>query len=201
MSLRNFKKFIGLHIFNTTIFTQISTRVKKLKTWELGRKTIEEFRNSDKIPVVIVLDNIRSGHNVGSVFRTADAFRVEGIYLCGHSCTPPHPEIYKTALGAEDTIPFEKTHSVVECIENLKSKGYTIIGVEQTTNSITLSDLQIDKNTYYAIVLGNEVDGVQHEALEQSDHIVEIPQEGTKHSLNISVAAGVVLWEFFKKLR
>lgn len=175
--------------------------MRKLKTWELGRKSAEEFKNSDKIPVVIVLDNIRSGHNVGSVFRTADAFRVEKIFLCGHSCTPPHPEIYKTALGAEDTIPFEKTHSVVSCIENLRSEGYKIIGIEQTDSSIVLNDLTIEKNNHYAIVLGNEVDGVQHEALSICDHIVEIPQEGTKHSLNISVAAGVVLWEFFKKLR
>ena len=175
--------------------------MRKLKTWELGRKTAEEFRNSDKIPVVIVLDNIRSGHNVGSVFRTADAFRVQKIFLCGHTCTPPHPEIYKTALGAEDTIPFEKSNSIVDCIENLRSNGYTIIGIEQTDNSSLLNDLSIHKKNDYAIVLGNEVDGVQQEALDICDHIVEIPQEGTKHSLNISVAAGVVLWEFFKGLR
>jgi len=175
--------------------------VKKLKTWELGRKTEEEFKHIDKIPVVIVLDNIRSGHNVGSVFRTADAFRVEKIVLCGHSCTPPHPEIYKTALGAEDTIPFEKNDSVVNCIESLKSNGYVIIGIEQTDNSIVLNDLKLDKTHRYAIVLGNEVDGVQLEALNICDLVVEIPQEGTKHSLNISVATGIVLWEFFKKLR
>ncbi len=175
--------------------------MKKLKTWELGRKTEEEFKHIDKIPVVIVLDNIRSGHNVGSVFRTADAFRVEKIVLCGHSCTPPHPEIYKTALGAEDTIPFEKNDSVVNCIESLKSNGYVIIGIEQTDNSIVLNDLKLDKTHRYAIVLGNEVDGVQLEALNICDLVVEIPQEGTKHSLNISVATGIVLWEFFKKLR
>jgi 23S rRNA (guanosine2251-2'-O)-methyltransferase len=175
--------------------------VKKLKTWELGRKSAEEFKHTDKIPVVIILDNIRSGHNVGSVFRTADAFRIEKIFLCGHSCTPPHPEIYKTALGAEDTIPFEKNISIIDCIENLKSKGYTIVGIEQTDNSIPLNELPIKENDHYAIVLGNEVDGVQQEALNICDNIVEIPQEGTKHSLNISVAAGVVLWEFFKKLR
>lgn len=175
--------------------------MRKLKTWELGRKSAEEFEKSAKIPVVIVLDNIRSGHNVGSVFRTADAFRIDRIFLCGHSCTPPHPEIYKTALGAEDTIPYEVIDSVVECLENLKIKGYTLIGIEQTDSSNPLQDFNFDKEQHYAIVLGNEVNGVQLEALNVCDHILEIPQEGTKHSLNISVAAGVVLWELFKKLR
>ena len=175
--------------------------MKKLKTWELGRKTAEEFKDSAKIPVVIILDNIRSGHNVGSVFRTADAFRIEKIILCGHTCTPPHPEIYKTALGAEDTIPYEKQDSIINCINDLKEKKYIIIGIEQTDNSSVLNDFKIDKNYHYAIILGNEVDGVQHDALNICDHILEIPQEGTKHSLNISVAAGIVLWEFFKKLK
>ena len=175
--------------------------MRKLKTWELGRKSAEEFSQIDKIPVVLVLDNIRSGHNVGSVFRTADAFRIEKIYLCGHSCSPPHPEIYKTALGAEDTIPFEKINSVVDCLSNLKSNGYLIIGIEQTNSSIPLHEFRIDKTVRYAIVLGNEVNGVQLEALNLCNHIIEIPQEGTKHSLNISVAAGVVLWEFFKWMR
>lgn len=175
--------------------------MKKLKTWELGRKSIEEFEQADKIPVVIVLDNIRSGHNVGSVFRTADAFRVEKIFLCGHTCIPPHPEIYKTALGAEDSIPFEHVNSVNDCLKNLKSKGYSLVGIEQTDSSNSLEDFKIKKNIHYAIVLGNEVNGVQLEALNLCDHIIEIPQEGTKHSLNISVATGVVLWEFFKHLR
>lgn len=175
--------------------------MKKLKTWELGRITAEEFEKAAKIPVVVVLDNIRSGHNVGSVFRTADAFRVEKIYLCGHSCTPPHPEIYKTALGAEDTIPFESNDSVTNCLSQLKEEGCILIGVEQTDSSIPLQDFKIDKNARYVIVLGNEVDGVQLEALNLCHHILEIPQEGTKHSLNISVAAGVVLWEFFKGMR
>lgn len=175
--------------------------MKKLKTWELGRKSVEEFEKVAKIPVVIVLDNIRSGHNVGSVFRTADAFRINRIFLCGHSCTPPHPEIYKTALGAEDTIPYEIVDSVVECLAHLRTNGYTLIGIEQTDSSTSLQSFNIDKEQCYAIVLGNEVNGVQLEALNVCDHILEIPQEGTKHSLNISVAAGVVLWEFFKKLR
>ena len=175
--------------------------MRKLKTWELGRKSAKEFAESAKIPVVIVLDDIRSGHNVGSVFRTADAFRIEKIYLCGHSCTPPHPEIYKTALGAEDTIPYQKIHSAAECIKDLKSNGYYIIGIEQTDSSNPLHMFKIDKKTNYAIVLGNEINGVQIEALELCNDIIEIPQEGTKHSFNISVAAGIVLWEFFKQLR
>ena len=175
--------------------------MRKLKTWELERKSPEEFILSDKIPVVIVLDNIRSGHNVGSVFRTADAFKVEKIFLCGHTCTPPHTEIYKTALGAEDIIPFSTINSVIDCLENLKAKGYSLIGIEQTDSSNPLQEFNVVKNTHYAIVLGNEVNGVQLEALNLCDHILEIPQEGTKHSLNISVAAGVVLWEFFKQLR
>ncbi len=174
--------------------------MRKLKTWELGRKSTEEFEKIAKIPVVVVLDNIRSGHNVGSVFRTGDAFRIEKIYLCGHSCTPPHPEIYKTALGAEDTIPFEKSSSVVQCLESLKAQGYILIGIEQTDSSTPLQSFNIDHKMNYVIVLGNEVNGVQLEALNLCDHVLEIPQEGTKHSLNISVATGIVLWEFFKKL-
>lgn len=175
--------------------------MRKLKTWELGRKSAEEFEKAAKIPVVIVLDNIRSGHNVGSVFRTADAFRIDRVFLCGYSCAPPHPEIYKTALGAEDTIPYEVFDSVVECLEHLRTKNYTLIGIEQTDNSTPIQEFNINKEHHYAIVLGNEVNGVQLEALNLCDHILEIPQEGTKHSLNISVATGVVLWEFFKKMR
>ena len=175
--------------------------MRKLKTWELGRTSTEAFKNAAKIPVVVVLDNIRSGHNVGSVFRTADAFRIEKIYLCGHSCTPPHPEIYKTALGAEDTIPYEKIDSVTDCLSNLKMAGYQLIGIEQTDNSTPLQDFKITPGIHYAIVLGNEVNGVQLEALEMCHHVLEIPQEGTKHSLNISVAAGIVLWAFFNQLK
>jgi 23S rRNA (guanosine2251-2'-O)-methyltransferase len=174
---------------------------KKLKTWELGRISAEEFEKADKIPVVIVLDNIRSGHNVGSVFRTADAFRIQEIRLCGHSCMPPHPEIYKTALGAEDTIPYIKFESVVSCLEDLKTQNYRLIGIEQTDTSMPLQTFPVNPAHKYAIVLGNEVNGVQLEALNLCHHILEIPQEGTKHSLNISVAAGIVLWEFFKHLR
>jgi len=175
--------------------------MRKLKTWELGRKTAEEFENATKLPLVVVLDNIRSGHNTGSVFRTGDAFRVQKIYGCGHTCMPPHPEIYKTALGAEDTIPHERFENIVDCLQKLKNENYILIGIEQTDSSTPLNSFEFNKNNHYAIVLGNEVNGVQQEALELCDYIVEIPQEGTKHSLNISVAAGVVLWEAFKQLR
>lgn len=175
--------------------------MRKLKTWELGRKTEEEFMQTAKIPVVVVLDNIRSGHNVGSVFRTADAFRIEKICLCGHSCTPPHPEIYKTALGAEDTILNEVFDNTMDCITALKKSGYILFGIEQTDSSTSLENLKITEGDKCAIVFGNEVDGVQMEALQLCDEILEIPQEGTKHSLNISVAAGIVLWEFFRRMR
>jgi len=175
--------------------------MRKLKTWELGRQSVEDFKNTNKTPVVVILDNIRSGHNVGSVFRTSDAFRIEKIYLCGHSCTPPHPEIYKTALGAEDTIPYEKHENILDCLKSLKGENYILIGIEQTDSSTPLHTYPINNKSKYAIILGNEVNGVQHEALDMCDVILEIPQEGTKHSLNISVAAGIVMWEFFKGLR
>lgn len=174
--------------------------MRKLKTWELGRKTKEEFEKSPKIPLIVVLDNIRSGHNTGSVFRSADAFRVQEVYGCGHTCMPPHPEIYKTALGAEDTVPHQRFESIVDCLKELKKKNYILIGIEQTDSSTPLNNFHFSKNHQYAIVLGNEVNGVQQEALDLCNHIIEIPQEGTKHSLNISVAAGVVLWEAFKQL-
>lgn len=175
--------------------------MKKLKTWELGRKSVEEFVASPKISLVIILDNIRSGHNVGAVFRTSDAFRVECVCLCETTSTPPHPEIYKTALGAEDSLNWIKYESTLTCIEEWKSKGYQIFGIEQTTNSISLDEFEVHSEGKYAIVLGNEVDGVQLSVLQNCDGVIEIPQEGTKHSLNISVACGVVMWHFFKYLR
>lgn len=175
--------------------------MKKLKTWELGRKSVEEFAASPKIPLVIILDNIRSGHNVGAVFRTSDAFRIECVCLCETTSTPPHPEIFKTALGAEDSLNWEKYSSTTDCVEEWKNKGYQVFGIEQTTNSIALDQFEVQSDQKYAIVLGNEVDGVQFSVLEKCNGVIEIPQEGTKHSLNISVACGVVMWHFFKNLR
>lgn len=175
--------------------------MKKLKTWELGRKSVEEFAASPKIPLVIILDNIRSGHNVGAVFRTSDAFRVECICLCESTSTPPHPEIFKTALGAEDSLNWKKYPNTLDCINEWKSKGYKIFGIEQTSSSVLLDNFRVQAAEKYAIVLGNEVEGVQLSALEACDGVLEIPQEGTKHSLNISVACGIIMWHFFQTLR
>ena len=175
--------------------------MRKLKVTELNRISVEEFKEADKLPLVVVLDNVRSQYNVGSVFRTSDAFRVECIYLCGISATPPHQEIHKTALGAEDTVNWEYYKDTKEAIIKLKSEGYYIYSVEQVEGSIMLENLQLDSTKKYAVVLGNEVKGVQQEIVDISDGCIEIPQYGTKHSLNVSTAAGIIIWDFFKLLR
>lgn len=164
---------------------------------ELGRKTVDEFKQADKYPVMIVLDNIRSMHNVGSVFRTADAFLAEGICLCGYTPQPPHRDIHKTALGATETVDWIYFPSTLEAVQQLKTKGYCIYGVEQTENSISLETFPM-LQTPIAIILGNEVTGVDAEVLRLCDGSIEIPQLGMKHSLNISVAAGIVLWELVR---
>ncbi|MCX7744685.1 MAG: RNA methyltransferase [Flavobacteriales bacterium] len=171
--------------------------MRKLKLHELGRKTVEEFIQTEKLPLRVVLDDIRSGHNVGSVFRTSDAFLVDKVYLCGKTPAPPHVEIYKTALGAEDTIAWEKCTTAEEAIERCRQDGYIVIGLEQTTASVKLHHAKFLQHGKYAVVLGNEVNGVNEEALKLCDLIIEIPQLGTKHSLNVSVAAGIVLWQLF----
>ena len=175
--------------------------MRKLKVTELNRISVKEFKEVDKLPLVVVLDNVRSQYNVGSVFRTSDAFRVECIYLCGISATPPHQEIHKTALGAEDTVNWEYYKDTKEAIIKLKSEGYYIYSVEQVEGSIMLENLQLDSSKKYAVVLGNEVKGVQQEIVDISDGCIEIPQYGTKHSLNVSTAAGIIIWDFFKLLR
>lgn len=172
--------------------------MRKLKLEELGRISVEEFKASDKIPVVVVLDNIRSMHNIGSVFRTSDAFRIEKIYLCGITARPPHKEIRKTALGATESVNWEYVEDTIELISKLKKENYRMIAVEQTENSKSLVDFELKVDEKYAVIFGNEVDGVQQEVVNLSDYCIEIPQEGTKHSLNVSVCAGIVLWEFFK---
>lgn len=174
--------------------------MRKLKTWELGRMTGDAYRQVEKLPLVVVLDNIRSASNVGSVLRTADAFRVETVWLCGRTSRPPHAEIYKTALGAEDTVHWAYAADTVDCLRQLKAEGYTLVGIEQTDASIPLQEFTCRPGEKYALVLGNEVEGVQLEALQCCDAVLEIPQQGTKHSLNVAVAAGVVIWEFFKNL-
>lgn len=175
--------------------------MRKLRNEELGRKTIEEFKNAEKLPVVVVLDNIRSALNVGSVFRTADAFLLEGVCLCGITATPPNPEIHKSALGGEFTVSWNYFENTLMAIDELKTKGYKIYSVEQADNSISLPDFKIDKTMKYALVFGHEVDGVDQEVIQKSDGCIEIPQWGSKHSLNISVSAGIVMWDVAKQLR
>ncbi|NDV57697.1 RNA methyltransferase [Bacteroides sp. 519] len=174
--------------------------MRKLKITELNRITPDEFKTSSKLPLIIVLDDIRSLHNIGSVFRTSDAFRIECIYLCGITATPPQPEMHKTALGAEFTVDWKYYKDTVEAVNNLKNNGYIVYAVEQAEGSIMLNDLQLDKQQKYAVVFGNEVKGVKQEVINNSDGCVEIPQYGTKHSLNVSVTAGIVIWDFFGKL-
>ena len=168
--------------------------MRKLKITELNRISIEEFKEADKLPLVVVLDDIRSLHNIGSVFRTADAFRIECIYLCGITATPPHPEMHKTALGAEFTVDWKYVNNAVETVDNLRSEGYVVYSVEQAEGSIMLDELVLDRSKKYAIVMQQEVIG-------HSDGCIEIPQYGTKHSLNVSVTAGIVMWDLFKKLK
>jgi tRNA G18 (ribose-2'-O)-methylase SpoU len=175
--------------------------MKKLKLEELNRISVEEFKESEKIPVVVVLDNIRSMHNIGSVFRTADAFRIEKIYLCGITASPPHKEIRKTALGATESVDWEYEKEIQELISKLKNENFKLLGIEQTEGSQNFSEFEFKPNEKYALIFGNEVDGVQQEVINQCDFCLEIPQAGTKHSLNVSVCAGIVLWETYKKLK
>ncbi|TXF76043.1 RNA methyltransferase [Chryseobacterium sp.] len=174
---------------------------KKLKLEELGRIDVETFKKTGKIPLVVVLDNVRSMHNVGAVFRTADAFLVKKIILCGITPQPPHREIHKAALGATESVDWMYEKNISDAIQNLKKENYQIIGIEQTSDSVIISDHQINKQEKYALVLGNEVDGLTDEALPLYDTFLEIPQLGTKHSLNVSVCGGIVMWEFFKNLK
>ena len=174
--------------------------MRKLKITELNRISPDEFKETAKIPLVVVLDNIRSLNNVGSVFRTSDAFLVEAIYLCGITATPPNPEIHKTALGAEHSVEWKYFEDTVNAVENLRENGYTVFAIEQVENSTMLDDLQLDSQKKYAIVMGNEVKGVQQAVVDACDGCIEIPQYGTKHSLNVSVTTGIVIWDFFKQL-
>jgi tRNA G18 (ribose-2'-O)-methylase SpoU len=175
--------------------------MRKLKVTELNRLTAEEYKASEKTPLVVVLDHVRSMNNVGSVFRTADAFRLEAVYLCGISATPPNVEIHKTALGAEETVEWHYYKDTLECVKELKSKGYYLCAIEQVEDSFSLEEIDLEAHSKFAIILGHEVKGVQQEVINECHCCIEIPQFGTKHSLNISVAAGIVLWEFFKSLK
>ena len=175
--------------------------MRKLSITELHRISAEEFKQAEKLPLVVVLDNVRSLHNIGSVFRTADAFRIECIYLCGITACPPHPEMHKTALGAEFTVDWRYVENTVQAVDNLRAEGYVVYSVEQVEGSTMLDQLVLDSGKKYAVVLGNEVKGVQQEVVDHSDGCIEIPQYGTKHSLNVSVTAGIVMWDLFKQLR
>lgn len=165
----------------------------------MQRLSVDEFHEAPKLPLIVVLDDVRSLHNVGSVFRSADAFRVEAVYLCGITATPPHPEIHKTALGGEDSVAWRYFPTATEAIESLHNDGFFVYSIEQVEGSTKLQNLQLDTDRRYAIVLGNEVKGVHQEVVDMSDGCLEIPQFGTKHSLNVSVTAGMVIWEVAKK--
>ena len=167
----------------------------------MDRLNVEEFKQVEKTPICIVLDNVRSLNNIGSVFRTADAFLIEKIYLCGITATPPHKDIHKTALGATDSVAWEHRESTLELLEELREEGYTSLAVEQAENAVMLNDFKVGENKKYALIFGNEVKGVSQEVVSASDLVLEIPQYGTKHSLNISVSVGVVVWDLWAKLK
>jgi tRNA G18 (ribose-2'-O)-methylase SpoU len=183
-----------------SIFAKITIMYRKLLNSELGRLSREEYQTSGKMHITVVLDNIRSQHNIGAAFRTADAFSAEKIILCGICAVPPSPEIHKSALGAENSVAWEYHEKAPEAVRILKEHGYEIISVEQTENSTMLDKLPLEKDKKYALVFGNEVKGVSQDVVDMSDMVAEIPQFGTKHSLNVSVSIGVVLWEVSRKM-
>ncbi|MBQ6055474.1 MAG: RNA methyltransferase [Prevotella sp.] len=174
--------------------------MKKLRTIEMDRLTVDEFKQADKLPLIVVLDDVRSMHNVGSVFRTGDAFRIEAVYLCGITSTPPMAEIHKTALGAEDSVTWKYFDTALESVEALKADGYEVYSVEQAHGSTMLQNFTPINNKKYAVVLGNEVKGVHQEVIDASDGCLEIPQFGTKHSMNVSVTGGIIIWYFAKNI-
>ena len=174
--------------------------MKKLRTIEMERLTVEEFQKAEKLPLVVVLDDVRSMHNVGSVFRTGDAFRIEAVYLCGITSTPPSSEIHKTALGAEDSVTWNYYPTAMEAVEALRNDGYEIYAIEQAHGSTKLQTFTPINNKKYAVILGNEVKGVHQEVIDTSDGCLEIPQFGTKHSMIVSVTAGIIIWHFAKAL-
>jgi tRNA G18 (ribose-2'-O)-methylase SpoU len=175
--------------------------MRKLRNNELGRISVSTFKKTTKTPIIVVLDNIRSLNNVGSVFRTSDAFLIEKIYLCGITATPPHREIHKTALGATESVDWEYKEDTLALVNELKAQGVLVAAIEQVENSVMLDEFSLDATKKIAIVLGNEVKGVQQEVVSAADYCIEIPQKGTKHSLNISVSCGVVLWDLYQKFQ
>ena len=175
--------------------------MKKLKTHELNRIDISQFKSTKKTPIIVILDNIRSLNNVGSVFRTSDAFLIEKIYLCGITATPPHKDIQKTALGATDSIDWEYCKDTLQLIQKLQNNKVKVVSIEQADQSTLLSEFALETNQKYAVIFGNEVKGVQQSVVDASDYCVEIPQFGTKHSFNVSVSVGIVLWDLYQKIK
>ena len=175
-------------------------QMRKLKVTEMGRLSVEEYHAAEKTQLVVVLDHVRSLYNVGSVLRTADAFRLAGVCLCGITAVPPHPEIHKTALGAEDSVDWRYFKDTLDAVKWLKEVGYEVLAVEQCEGSTMLNNFQVERGKRYAVVLGNEVKGVQQAVVDECNGCLEIPQYGTKHSMNVSVTAGIVIWELFKQL-
>mgnify|MGYP000120616094 FL=1 len=186
---------------NRINFVNQNTPMRKLKNSELNRLEVADFKEAKKIPLVVILDNVRSLNNIGSVFRTSDAFVVEKIYLCGITATPPNKDIHKTALGATDSVDWEYAEDTLTLVLELQKQGVEVASIEQAESAVMLQDFEISKNKKYAIVLGNEVKGVHQKVVSASNYCIEIPQFGTKHSLNISVTTGIVLWSFLEKLR
>jgi len=196
-------KLLVIHIVFHTVINRFSTIIcifassmKKLRTIEMNRLSVDEFKQAEKLPLIVVLDDVRSMHNVGSVFRTGDAFRIEAVYLCGITSVPPSAEIHKTALGAEDSVKWVYFKTAVEALESLKKNGYEVYSIEQAHGSTMLQDFTPIYNNRYAVIFGNEVKGVHQEVVDASDGCLEIPQYGTKHSMNVSVTAGIVIWHF-----
>jgi 23S rRNA (guanosine2251-2'-O)-methyltransferase len=175
--------------------------MRKLKNSELDRLSVEDFKQTKKTPLIVILDNIRSLNNIGSVFRTSDAFLVEKIYLCGITATPPHKDIHKTALGSTETVEWEYVENIMDLVKSLKSENIKVISIEQAENATMLNTFQPESNSTYALIFGNEVKGVKQDVVSESDIVLEIPQFGTKHSLNISVSVGIVVWDVFTKLK
>lgn len=175
--------------------------MRKLKTTELNRLTKDEYKKAEKFPIIIVLDNIRSMHNVGSIFRTCDAFRIEALFLCGITAQPPHREIQRTALDATETVDWKYFESIFEAVNGLKKNGYKVFGIEQVDKSVLLNDFFPEKNKKIALILGNEIEGVSDDILPLIDSCIEIPQFGMKHSLNVSVSAGIVIWDIINKIK
>lgn len=187
-------------IDKSKILTTFASKMKKIRTIDMKRLTVEEYREADKLPLIVVLDDVRSMYNIGSIFRTCDSFRVEAVYLCGICQTPPSTEIHKTALGAEESVSWRYFKTALDAVDELKKQGYTVLSVEQVEHSTKLQTFVPQRGLKYAVVMGNEVKGVHQEVVDASDGCLEIPQLGIKHSMNVSVTAGIIIYKFAEQL-